>query len=93
MTPAHRTIRYQGDVGDESWTPLGNVACRYYSEPPRRLAGALVAHLAPMTGDDMTMRDIFDVESRLLALSDAIAQRYFLDVQRAEKADGADLLS
>jgi uncharacterized circularly permuted ATP-grasp superfamily protein/uncharacterized alpha-E superfamily protein len=62
-------------------------------EPPQRLAGALVARLAPMTGDEMAMNDIYAIEAQLLALSDAIAQRYFLDVQRAEKVDGADLLS
>lgn len=62
-------------------------------EEPRRLADALVARLAPLTGDMVTMDDIYDAESRLLALSDAIGQRYFLQVRKAEKPDGADLLS
>ena len=62
-------------------------------EEPRRLADALVARLSPLTGDMLTIGDIDDVESRLLALSDAIGQRYFLQVRKAEKADGADLLS
>lgn len=62
-------------------------------EEPRRLADALVARLAPLTGDMLTMGDIADVEQRLLTLSDAIGQRYFLQVRKAEKPDGADLLS
>jgi hypothetical protein len=62
-------------------------------EEPKRLADALVARLSPLTGDMLTIADINDVENRLLALSDAIGQRYFLQVRKAEKADGADLLS
>ena len=88
-----RALAYQVAVMADHIAALPTLAVDGMPEPPRRLVGALVAHLAPMTGDDMAMSDIFGVESRLLALSDAIAQRYFLDVQRAEKVDGADLLS
>ena len=49
--------------------------------------------MAPLTGDMLTMGDVADVEQRLLTLSDAIGQRYFLQVRKAEKPDGADLLS
>lgn len=59
-------------------------------EEPRRLADALVARLAPLTGDMLTIADIADAERRLLALSDAIGQRYFL---QSRKTQDADLLS
>jgi uncharacterized circularly permuted ATP-grasp superfamily protein/uncharacterized alpha-E superfamily protein len=56
-------------------------------EEPRRLADALAARLAPLTGDMLTMADMADAESRLLALSDAIGQRYFLQVRKTQDAD------
>jgi uncharacterized alpha-E superfamily protein len=56
-------------------------------EEPRRLADALVARLAPLSGDVLTMADINDVESRLLRLSDAIGQRYFLQLRKTQNED------
>lgn len=62
-------------------------------EAPQHLAGALAAMLIPMTGDTLTLADLADVEARLLALSDAINHRYFLQWRNAGPADGATLLS
>ena len=56
-------------------------------EEPRRIAGALAAQLAPLTGDMLTMADIAAAETRLLALSDAIGQRYFLQLRKTQSAD------
>ena len=56
-------------------------------EEPRRLADALAARLAPLTGDTLTMADIADVENRLLRLSEAIGQRYFLQLHKTQDAD------
>ena len=53
----------------------------------RRVAGALAAQLAPLTGDMLTMADIAAAETRLLALSDAIGQRYFLQLRKTQSAD------
>ena len=50
-------------------------------------AGALAAQLAPLTGDMLTMADIAAAETRLLALSDAIGQRYFLQLRKTQSAD------
>lgn len=88
-----RALAYQVARMADHIDVLPTLAADGMPEPPRRLVGALVAQLAPMTGADMTMSDIFSLDSQLLALSDAVAQRYFLEVQRAEKVDGADLLS
>jgi uncharacterized alpha-E superfamily protein len=62
-------------------------------EIPQRLSGALAAELAPMTGDNLTMDAVEDMEYRLLTLSDAIGQRYFLQYRKADKAEGSALLS
>ena len=43
--------------------------------------------LAPLTGDMLTMADIAAAETRLLALSDAIGQRYFLQLRKTQSAD------
>ena len=56
-------------------------------EEPRRIAGALAAQLAPLTGDMLTMAEIAAAETRLLALSDAIGQRYFLQLRKTQSAD------
>ena len=56
-------------------------------EEPRRIADALVAQLKPLTGDMLTMDHIADAERRLLALSDAIGQRYFLQLRKTESAE------
>ena len=42
---------------------------------------------APLTGDMLTMADIAAAETRLLALSDAIGQRYFLQLRKTQSAD------
>jgi uncharacterized alpha-E superfamily protein len=56
-------------------------------EEPARQADALAARLAPLTGDTMTMADISDAESRLMRLSDAIGQRYFLQLRKTQTMD------
>ena len=56
-------------------------------EEPRRIADALVAQLKPLTGDMLTMDHVADAERRLLALSDAIGQRYFLQLRKTESAE------
>ncbi len=88
-----RSIAYQVQRMAEHLAALPMLAADGMPEPPQRLAGALAARLAPLTGDSMTLADLDDVETRLLGLSDALGQRYFLQVRMAEKAEGADLLS
>jgi uncharacterized circularly permuted ATP-grasp superfamily protein/uncharacterized alpha-E superfamily protein len=88
-----RAIVYQAQRLADHVAALPTLRADGMPEEPRRLADALVARLSPLTGDMLTIGDIDDVETRLLALSDAIGQRYFLQVRKAEKAEGADLLS
>lgn len=56
-------------------------------EQHRRLADGLAGLLSPLTGDSLTMADIGDAETRLLALSDAIGQRFFLQAHKTQDVD------
>ncbi|HUD94643.1 MAG TPA: circularly permuted type 2 ATP-grasp protein [Sphingobium sp.] len=82
-----RAIVYQAMRMAEHVAALPTLRADGMPEEPRRLADALVARLAPLTGDMMTMAEISEAESRLFALSDAIGQRYFLQVHKTHDAD------
>ncbi|MEC3912482.1 circularly permuted type 2 ATP-grasp protein [Sphingobium sp. CR2-8] len=82
-----RAIAYQALRLAEHIAALPTLRGDGMPEEPRRLADALAARLAPMTGDMLTQADIADVESRLLALSDAIGQRYFLQLRKTQDTD------
>lgn len=82
-----RAIAYQALRLADHVAALPTLRADGMPEEPRRLADALVARLAPLTGDMLTQADIADVEGRLLRLSDAIGQRYFLQVRKTESAD------
>ena len=53
-------------------------------EEPYRQFSAMVAHLHAMQCETVDDEQLQDIETRLLALSDAIAQRYFLQYERSE---------
>ncbi|WP_416462379.1 circularly permuted type 2 ATP-grasp protein [Sphingomonas sp. VDB2] len=82
-----RAIAYQAARLAEHVAALPTLRADGMPEEPRRLADALVARLAPLTGDMLTIGDIGDVESRLLRLSDAIGQRYFLQLRKTQTPD------
>jgi len=82
-----RAIAYQAARLAAHIAALPTLRADGMPEEPLRRADALVARLAPLTGDMLTMADIADVESRLLGLSDAIGQRYFLQVRKTETMD------
>jgi uncharacterized circularly permuted ATP-grasp superfamily protein/uncharacterized alpha-E superfamily protein len=82
-----RAIAWQAARLAEHIAVLPTLRADGMPEEPRRHADALVARLAPLTGDMLTMADIADAESRLLGLSDAIGQRYFLQLHKTESAD------
>jgi uncharacterized alpha-E superfamily protein len=55
------------------------------TEPQLRVAKALLAQVEEIEADAVTQAFLQDVETHLLALSDAIARRYFLQFERVEK--------
>src|SRR3546814_11281538 len=81
-----RSILYQAQRLAEHVAALPTLLGDGMPEEPQRLAAMLAARLAPMTGDMLGMADLADAERRLLDLSDAIGQRYFL--QRDRKGVG-----
>ncbi|PJG48402.1 hypothetical protein CAF53_09235 [Sphingobium sp. LB126] len=87
-----RSIVYQAQRLAEHVAALPTLHTDGMPEEPQRLAAVLAAGLAPLTGDMLTMDDLRDTEIRLLGLSDAIGQRYFLQ-RRKEKSEGVSLLS
>src|SRR3546814_3613185 len=82
-----RSILYQAQRLAEHVAALPTLHGDGMPEEPQRLAAMLAARLAPMTGDMLGMADLADAESRLLDLSDAIGQRYFLQ-RRKERSEG-----
>ncbi len=82
-----RAIAYQAARLADHVAALPTLRADGMPEEPRRLADALVARLAPLTGDMLTMDDIDDIETRLLRLSDAIGQRYFLQLRKTQTPD------
>jgi len=87
-----RSIVYQAQRLAEHVAALPALHGDGMPEEPQRLAAMLAARLAPLTGDALSVADLADAESRLLGLSDAIGQRYFLQ-RRKEKSEGVSLLS
>jgi uncharacterized circularly permuted ATP-grasp superfamily protein/uncharacterized alpha-E superfamily protein len=88
-----RSLAYQAQRLAEHIFALPTLRADGLPEEPQRHVGAIVAALAPLTGDTLTPAGLADIEARLLALTDAIGERYFLQVRKTRKADGADLLS
>ncbi|HEY0270532.1 MAG TPA: circularly permuted type 2 ATP-grasp protein [Sphingomonas sp.] len=88
-----RAIAYQVSLIAEHLRLLPSLRNDGMPEQPVQLAGALVAMLAPMTGETMGHAVLDNLETRLMTLSDAISQRYFLQNRRAEKTAAADLLA
>jgi uncharacterized circularly permuted ATP-grasp superfamily protein/uncharacterized alpha-E superfamily protein len=88
-----RSICYQLGLIAEHLRALPSLRNDGMPEHPVQLAGALVATLSPMTGETMGHAVLDNLELRLMTLSDAISQRYFLQNRRADKTNAADLLA
>lgn len=83
-----RSLAYQVALIGEHLAALPALHDDGMPEPPARIAAALTARLAEATADRLGEAELVDVETRLLALSDAIAERYFLKSRTAERAVG-----
>ena len=62
-------------------------------ERPLREARAVLAPLRSMTADSFDEAKLREVETGLLALSDAISARYFLQFEKAETEQAASFLA
>lgn len=88
-----RSLTYQIARIDEHMRALPSLRVDGMPEAQVQQAGTLVATLAPMTGDTLPIHALATMETRLLALSDAIGQRYFLQSRKADKPLGTNLLA
>ncbi|MFD1107021.1 circularly permuted type 2 ATP-grasp protein [Sphingobium olei] len=82
-----RGVAYQAMRLAEHVAALPNLRADGMPEEQQRLADDVAGRLSSLTGDILTVMDIADVESRLLRLSDAIGQRYFLQVHKTPDMD------
>jgi len=62
-------------------------------EPPERIGRGIAAILASTTAQTIDSMALEHMERRLLALSDAIARRFFLQGKEAERATGMTRLA
>ena len=62
-------------------------------EQPLREARAILAPLQTLPVEELTSAKLQEIETRLLGLSDAIANRYFLPVERPETREQGSLLA
>jgi uncharacterized alpha-E superfamily protein len=78
-----RSVAYQIERMAEHLAALPSLAEDGILEEPQRRVARLAADAAATQADDVTEKHIRAVERRLMAVADAIGQRYFL--QRADK--------
>ncbi len=88
-----RSLIYQVDWIAEHLRRLPSLRADGMPETQVLQANALLGTLTPLTGDTLPISDLGKLEARLLALSDAVGQRYFLQNRKADKAIGAGLLA
>lgn len=81
-----RSLAFQVDRIVEHLVGLPSLRNDGMPEQPARIAGATAAILAAISAESLDLMALRDVESRLLALSDAIGRRFFLQGKEAERA-------
>lgn len=85
LDPANpRGLAFQLDRIDENLADLPHLGEGDLPEPPIRQFNATLARLRSLEADGIDDRQLQDIETRLLALSDMISQRYFLQYERAD---------
>jgi uncharacterized circularly permuted ATP-grasp superfamily protein/uncharacterized alpha-E superfamily protein len=79
-----RGLAYQLDRIAEHLTALPRLNEDEIPEAPFRQLNAMLASLRAMEADSLDDAQLKDIETRLLALSDSISQRYFLQYERSD---------
>jgi uncharacterized circularly permuted ATP-grasp superfamily protein/uncharacterized alpha-E superfamily protein len=88
-----RSLIYQLAAIERHIATLPHLAEDAMPEAPLREARAILAPLTAITVDALTAKTLSEVETRLLALSDTIAARYFLQFEKSAIAGRASLLA
>lgn len=88
-----RSLAFQIDRILEHLASLPSLRGDGMPEPPTRIATAIAALLAATTAETLDLSELQTIEGRLLALSDAIGKRFFLQGKEAERAVGMTRLA
>lgn len=88
-----RSLLFQALELEEHITALPVLQQSGVPERPLRESRAILAELRGMEVDGMSMERLQGIELRLLALSDAISQRYFLQYEKADEAELGNFLA
>ncbi len=81
-----RSLAFQIDRIVEHLSALPSLRGDGMPEAPQRIARAIAAILAATSAETIDLDALEDIERRLLALSDAIGKRFFLQGKEAERA-------
>jgi uncharacterized circularly permuted ATP-grasp superfamily protein/uncharacterized alpha-E superfamily protein len=85
LDPANpRGLAFQLDQIEENLSDLPHLGDGDIPEAPFRQLSAALARLRSLEADAIDDTQLQDIETRLLALSDTIAQRYFLQYERPD---------
>ena len=88
-----RSLVYQVKAMVDHIAALPSLMQNHVPEQPLRDARAILAPLQTLTIEDVTSDKLQEIETRLLALSDAIATRYFLPFETPESREQGTLLA
>lgn len=88
-----RSLVYQVARLVDHITTLPSLGEDNIPEQPLRDARAILAPLQVLTVDEITGETLQEIETRLLALSDTIASRYFLPFEKPESREQGGLLA
>lgn len=80
-----RSLVYQLMAVDEAMGLLPALTEDNIPERPLREARAILRSLESLTIDQITGNELQEIEARLLGLSDAISERYFLQYEKSDK--------
>ncbi len=88
-----RALMFQLEAINMHLTKLPVLVADGLPEKPLRAAKSLIAQVESLEAEAITSELLQDIELRLLALSDAIAQRYFLQFEKEAKSNSASFLA
>ena len=88
-----RSLIFQLQTAHDHIEALPRLGEHQMPEPPQQEARAMLAHLLSLTADALDQSMLQEIEARLLALSEAITARYFLQYEKSDQSGPDSLLA
>ena len=88
-----RSLVYQLQTVQDHIEALPRLGEHQLPEQPQREARAMLAPFLSLTVDALDANLLEETEARLLALSEAITARYFLQYEKSDQSDADNLLA